>query len=283
MKRYFKSAVVVGAIFLAAGQASAADFLFKLTTSDSTHQSIDSNTRLFSATDGTTTIKARVTGWSALRDSNGNITNITASTLNRYSEGLGVSSSGDGSGNFHTIDNKTRLDFVVFQFDQVVQVDTARLTPFKLEWSSDGKTYSSTDSDSSISIGNGGPGIGSDISASDIYSLLLPQDYNIAGGSSAFTPNINPDGLTGNLLLVGASFLQQTDLYSYTYYTSGPRKGQVKSKTYKGTDYDGFKLKNLTVDLAVVPEPATWAMMIAGFGMVGAAMRRRRRVEAVTA
>lgn len=27
-----------------------------------------------------------------------------------------------------------------------------------------------------------------------------------------------------------------------------------------------------------VPEPATWAMMIAGFGMAGAAMRRRRQV-----
>jgi len=29
-----------------------------------------------------------------------------------------------------------------------------------------------------------------------------------------------------------------------------------------------------------VPEPASWAMMIAGFGMVGAAMRRRRGVSA---
>jgi hypothetical protein len=33
----------------------------------------------------------------------------------------------------------------------------------------------------------------------------------------------------------------------------------------------------------VVPEPATWAMMIAGFGLVGAAMRRRSGVARVTA
>jgi len=30
------------------------------------------------------------------------------------------------------------------------------------------------------------------------------------------------------------------------------------------------------VNLALVPEPATWAMLIAGFGMVGFSMRRRR-------
>jgi hypothetical protein len=29
---------------------------------------------------------------------------------------------------------------------------------------------------------------------------------------------------------------------------------------------------------AAVPEPATWAMLIAGFGFVGAAARRRRNV-----
>ena len=29
---------------------------------------------------------------------------------------------------------------------------------------------------------------------------------------------------------------------------------------------------------AAIPEPATWAMMIAGFGLVGGAMRRRKRI-----
>jgi hypothetical protein len=31
-------------------------------------------------------------------------------------------------------------------------------------------------------------------------------------------------------------------------------------------------------DFAAIPEPATWAMMIGGFGLVGAAMRRRAKV-----
>ena len=30
------------------------------------------------------------------------------------------------------------------------------------------------------------------------------------------------------------------------------------------------------VSLSAVPEPATWALMIAGFGMVGAVTRRRQ-------
>lgn len=30
---------------------------------------------------------------------------------------------------------------------------------------------------------------------------------------------------------------------------------------------------------AVVPEPATWLMMLAGFGLIGGALRRRRRIQ----
>jgi hypothetical protein len=37
---------------------------------------------------------------------------------------------------------------------------------------------------------------------------------------------------------------------------------------------------NIRVLTAAVPEPATWAMMIAGFGLVGAAARRRRALAA---
>ncbi len=38
----------------------------------------------------------------------------------------------------------------------------------------------------------------------------------------------------------------------------------------------------LTISAAAVPEPASWAMLLAGFGMMGAAIRYRRRTIATT-
>ena len=55
--------------------------------------------------------------------------------------------------------------------------------------------------------------------------------------------------------------------------------GTFSSLSFEDTseDWHGF-----TVGLGAggVPEPATWAMMIAGFGMVGATLRSRRRITA---
>lgn len=45
-------------------------------------------------------------------------------------------------------------------------------------------------------------------------------------------------------------------------------------------DYDYLVPGNYTVNvISAVPEPATWAMMIGGIGMIGGAMRRRRAVS----
>lgn len=44
-----------------------------------------------------------------------------------------------------------------------------------------------------------------------------------------------------------------------------------------GYDYDSTLLTGTVTSL---PEPASWALMIAGFGMVGVAVRRRRYATA---
>ena len=43
---------------------------------------------------------------------------------------------------------------------------------------------------------------------------------------------------------------------------------------------DAIHLNVSVSDFAPIPEPATWAMMIAGFGLSGAALRRRRTAHA---
>ena len=43
---------------------------------------------------------------------------------------------------------------------------------------------------------------------------------------------------------------------------------------------DGGELRLALDGGGVIPEPASWAMMIAGFGLVGGAMRRRREIAA---
>jgi hypothetical protein len=59
--------------------------------------------------------------------------------------------------------------------------------------------------------------------------------------------------------------------------TSGPR---LVGATFTSSS-NSFEFDNLA--LAAVPEPATWAMMIGGFGLIGAASRRRATAKVVLA
>ena len=114
------------------------------------------------------------------------------------------------------------------------------------------------------------------------------------------TPN-NTFGLSGwNLQLNGVTVI---DLFDSS--GAGPRLGDrdfalVAGETYTfslinrsniagtnfGRDYRGRMLGEFNWDIvetptAAVPEPGTWALMIGGFGLAGAALRRRRGVDVV--
>lgn len=65
-------------------------------------------------------------------------------------------------------------------------------------------------------------------------------------------------------------------------YNSNPGTGSAYSAYVRDHSSPGdASTRNYAfrVDMGAVPEPATWAMMILGFGMVGGAMRQRRRPE----
>jgi len=59
--------------------------------------------------------------------------------------------------------------------------------------------------------------------------------------------------------------------------TNGSGSGPIVLLPQRVADlYLRFDTLHVTSDVAAVPEPSTWAMMILGFGLAGAAVRRRR-------
>ncbi len=77
--------------------------------------------------------------------------------------------------------------------------------------------------------------------------------------------------------LVSGSFTAGQGFTSYVFYVQGAAtSSQLRFRTQHAPSY--FAVDNVAV--SYVPEPATWAMMIAGFGLVGLSSRRKLTVAA---
>ncbi len=93
--------------------------------------------------------------------------------------------------------------------------------------------------------------------------------------------DLNSDVTTVTGFLHGGGTIT-TDLtigYGFTTYTLNwtGLDSVVFGQLQNSSEYIGFD--NINYSVAAVPEAATWAMLIAGFGLTGAAMRRRRVTE----
>lgn len=93
----------------------------------------------------------------------------------------------------------------------------------------------------------------------------------------------------------GGSSFDQAGFYVHNDFTRLSVNGQPNGSSNSGTFQFGVKagqnygfyinstdgvLGRGQLSVSNIPEPGTWAMMIAGFGLVGAAMRRRRPAPA---
>jgi hypothetical protein len=107
----------------------------------------------------------------------------------------------------------------------------------------------------------------------------------IAGRVYSFSFDLTNEGRPTNAFqadLGGTAFgpvFTNSGPFGYTNYS-----GTVVAPTTNATlrfsfrqDPSFWRIDNISL-VGNVPEPASWAMMIAGFGLTGAAMRRRRSV-----
>lgn len=235
------------AALAAVSPANAAQVVFNMTGNTAT-SGTDGNALTYNIGG----VRVRVTAWSLTAPNAGGT--VYDSYLGAYSTGLGATSGDENGGsNTHTVDNQNRFDFLLFQFDQAVDMVSATFTTYAV-----GGTVK--DSDFTYGFGNTNVAWNSQPNLNNqgfgtLSSLLGGGFTTVTGDSAGGTKTIDPLARTGNVWLIGAAF------------------ANADSKI------DAFKISNVTVNTTAVPEPATWAMMIAGFGLVGGTMRRRRSLE----
>jgi hypothetical protein len=195
-----------------------------------------------SATIASTTnaaLQMKITGWQMNQTTNA----VTSAFLGAYGGGFGVTGVQDqnGAGNLHQIDNVNGYtDFVLLQFNQSVHLDGVNVNVYGIN--------NVSDSDASFSNGAG----------------IAPGTWNAAMSLSSYsgTWSTTAGGSSAALLADSATGFSKVWLVSASMLT--PDRD------------DGFKISSITVSTPSVPEPATWAMLIAGFGAIGGSLRRRR-------
>lgn len=254
VQRAYAAGALLAATIIPA-TASAAPVLFNLAN-------LNTNSGAF-ATQSISGVNVRISAWS-LSGVSGASGTITAATLGSYgTNGLGATSTGENGGNnTHTVDNEINRDFLVFQFDQSVSLVDALFTAFSLP-----STASIYDTDFTVGSGTTASAWTSTLALGGLtYAQLLTQLGNginsyagaasVSSATPAATQALNPLNKYGNVWVIGSSFANPD------------------------SKFDAFKLSNVNAVVAV-PESATWMMMIAGFGIVGAASRRQRKVLAL--
>ena len=116
----------------------------------------------------------------------------------------------------------------------------------------------------------------------DEYTFTIPAgtlDGFIGSiGLSFFQTNLEFGSITLNgqnvFNVVSDSGLLEARNLTNFLTSGGPQSLVINGRAQSLASYGGFF--TLTEATPAVPEPATWAMMLLGFGVIGAAMRRKR-------
>lgn len=199
---------------------------------------VDSSTRTFTSNGVTATA-------TALSYTGGNNEFFEVSKLGQYgSAGLGVTNKHeDGSSPGHRVDNFENNDYILFTFDNLVDVTSIQIASIV------------DDSDVSYWVGNLTPNGDPEISYSDLASIGFGNEQmdNVSGNYNSRSVDINSPISGVNAIIFGA------------------RRDQTWTSN---SDYiDQFKVKHLKATV-VIPEPST--VLLSFLGVVGICFRRRR-------
>ena len=127
-----------------------------------------------------------------------------------------------------------------------------------------------------------------DPSAPGFYTYRLFFNLPTAAGAS-FTGRFAADNVVDGVYLNGVNISSGGGGFSFwTNFaaTSGFNAGSnnlefdVRNFAQNGGNPAGLRVEFLSSTASAVPEPATWAVMILGFGLAGAALRRRGAIIA---
>jgi hypothetical protein len=118
---------------------------------------------------------------------------------------------------------------------------------------------------------------GFDDVAGRLYKVSFDYSRNAAGA---------PDPATADVVAGGQSAHVSSPHNTTLFGTPNHMLWQSRSFTFVGTGHDSIRLTATipgnggvffdNVSVAGVPEPAAWALMVGGFGLIGGALRRRR-------
>ena len=252
----------------------------------------------FSSTVGATKITATVTAWNATKAAGATNYTLATAQLGQYDGGLGVTSAYDnyngcGAGNcgMHQIDNlgntagSKSYDFVQLVFDKAVTLSAITRVAYGQVLSNSSTIY-----DDDFTYGSGatqaqlanvkGSTAGTLTSAGSLttaaFSSMLDTDYSKTGQCSSAQYGVCFDG--ASLATTGDQWHAST----VWWISASLLNPDNVSDAFKLYDFSVI-YNDAPVTVASVPEPASWTMMIGGFGLIGGALRRKKAAERLVA
>lgn len=115
-----------------------------------------------------------------------------------------------------------------------------------------------------------------------IYSnshILGVEDWAGSTTFNYYSPG-SYEGISGTLTKVAGGSIVGTN-YSYFLDNGKSCTGQLICLNYRHIDFTAANFEVTQLSPAPVPEPATWAMLLVGFGLAGTALRRRQEIVPV--